>query len=180
LDATLTKQKKEDPMTNKLPTTDKPKRPLEVRGKLAEALDLIAYQGTPYDEAARKAGLTVRAMRMALAKPHVIRYLRTQRQVLLASMSGANVLAMAQVRSQTENQNARVGAVKQLEAMSNEQTTLGAGQIAPTAGFVIVLQVPAAPGEAAPAPLIIDALPGHARASQTEMTPGQGGNGGRR
>ena len=76
--------------------------PHQVTGKLREACNLMIYgndAGEPleYDEAAKEAGLTVRAMRMALEKPHVRAYLRQQRAILIASFHSTNPLHIARI-----------------------------------------------------------------------------------
>src|SRR5258708_28610283 len=71
-----------------------------VSGKLKTALDDMTWNGTAWEHAARKANLTVRAMRMALKRPHVLRYLRAERGVLLASISPENLHALTKLRDQ--------------------------------------------------------------------------------
>jgi hypothetical protein len=75
---------------------------------------------------ARKANLTVRAMRLALKRPHVLKYLRAERGVLLASASGQNLKALATLRDQTENRAAAVQAARTLEGLATEQFEPGA------------------------------------------------------
>lgn len=112
-------------------------RPRKVTGKLQVALDAMVFEGLPYDEAAQKANITVRAIRMALSKQHVIAYIRQQRDVLRTSMSGRNILTLAEVRDQKQNQMARVNAVAALERM--EDQTHAAGNRASTPGLVVVV-----------------------------------------
>lgn len=129
---------------------------MRVTGKLKVACDLLAYEGMPFNEAAQQAGLSVAAMRSALQRPHVIAYLKAQREVLRASMSGRNILTLAEVRDQTGNQMARVNAVKALEQISDEP--MAAPGRAASAGVVIVIQTAAPaianPTNAQPKPLI--------------------------
>lgn len=113
---------------------------LKVTGKLRTACDHLVYEGLAYDEAARKADLTVRAMRYALTRPHVIRYLREQREVLRASMCGANLLALADVRDQRDNQNARVAAVNALERM--DEVAARPSSVGSTPGLTIQIITP--------------------------------------
>ncbi len=47
-----------------------------IKGRLQQALDLILWQGKSWDDAATEAGLTTRSMRLAMARPNVIKYLR--------------------------------------------------------------------------------------------------------
>src|SRR3982074_3583901 len=82
--------------------------PNGVSGRLKAALDDMTWNGTPWEDAARKANLTVRAMRLAMKRPHVLKYLRAERGVLLASASGQNLHALAKLRDQDENRSAAV------------------------------------------------------------------------
>jgi hypothetical protein len=67
--------------------------PNGVSGRLKTALDDMIENGTPWEQAAVKANLTVRAMRLALKRPVVLKYLRQERHVLLARMSPQNLHA---------------------------------------------------------------------------------------
>jgi hypothetical protein len=110
-----------------------------VSGRLRAALDDMIEQGTPWEQAAVKSNLTVRAMRLALKRPAVIRYLRDARRVWLSSATGQNLHAMARVRDQDNNQAAAVQAARSLEALASEQFggpgAVVTGQAA--AGYVI-------------------------------------------
>jgi len=111
-------------------------QPGKVTGKLRTACDAMVFEGRPYDEAARSVDMTVAAMRKALAKPHVQAYLRVQREVLRTSLCGGNILALAYVRDQTDNQMARVQAVKALEQIGEEQARTASPS---TPGLVVVI-----------------------------------------
>lgn len=121
------------------PADDKPSRPRRVTGRLRTACDLMVYEGMSMYDAARKAGISAFSMREALKKAHVIGYLREHREILRVSMCGANLLALAEVRDQQDNQNARVAAVNSLERMG-EANSAGRSGLSQTPGFVIVLQ----------------------------------------
>jgi hypothetical protein len=114
-----------------------------VSGRLRAALDDMIEHGTPWEQSAVKSNLTVRAMRLALKRPAVIRYLRDARRVWLSSATGQNLHAMARVRDQDTNQAAAVQAARSLEALASEQfggsAPVGLGQ---TAGFVIDISEP--------------------------------------
>ena len=120
-------------------------KPNGVSGRLKLALDDMTWNGTAWEEAARKANLTVRAMRLALKRPHVLKYLRAERGVLLATASGQNLKALATLRDQTENRAAAVQAARTLEGLATEQfgpevRGFGDGAIA---GWTIDLAEPA-------------------------------------
>jgi hypothetical protein len=130
-----------------------------VSGRLKAALDDMIENGTPWDEAALKADLTVRAMRLALKRPPVLKYLRVERHALLARMSPQNLHALAKLRDQEENKAAAVTAARSLEAMASEVYGEGGASMGgaragylidlsegePRAGVVIVIQPPREP-----------------------------------
>jgi hypothetical protein len=111
--------------------------PKRVTGRLKEACMLMA-EGMSYQEAAAATGMTTRGMRMALEKAHVIAFLRHQRQVLRASMSGQNLAALARVRDQTSNPLATVRAVQAIEQMDADQAH-GRG-VPASPGLVVIIE----------------------------------------
>jgi len=132
--------------------------PNGVSGRLKNALDDMIENGTPWEQAALKSNLTVRAMRLALKRPPVLKYLRQERRVLLARMSPANLHALAKLRDQEENKAAAVTAARSLEAMASEVYGEGAASSGgaragylidlsdePKAGVVIVITPPREP-----------------------------------
>ena len=111
--------------------------PGRVTGKLRVACDAMVYDGLPLDEAAKAADLPTRRLRLALAKPHVLQYLRREREVLRASVSGSNILELDRIKRSSRNDNARVNAIKTLEQLGDEQQTT-ANRASP--GLVVVIQ----------------------------------------
>jgi hypothetical protein len=116
----------------------KPSKPLRVTGKLRQACMFLVHEGLPWKEAAIKADFTPAAMLYALQRPHVVAFVRQQRDVLRASMCGANILALVEVRDQKLNQMARVNAVLALERMDDQQVAAGQHRAAP--GLTIVIE----------------------------------------
>jgi hypothetical protein len=114
-----------------------------VSGRLRAALDDMIEHGTPWEQSALKSNLTVRAMRLALKRPVVIRYLRDARRVWLSSATGQNLHALARVRDQDSNMAAAVTAARSLESLASEQfggsSPIAIGQ---AAGFVIDISEP--------------------------------------
>jgi hypothetical protein len=111
------------PVQSQIPQPDKQadKSPKNgIGGRLKAALDDIAWNGTPWDVAARKANLSVRSMRMSMGKPHVLRYLRTERGVMMAQASSATFHRLNDLMRQDENKGAAVAAARTIEAMTNE------------------------------------------------------------
>jgi len=76
-----------------------------------------------YDEAARSVGMTTRAMRKALDKPHVQQHLREQRHVLRTTLSARTLSRLAELRDQDDNRNAAVAAARALEGLGDEPVT---------------------------------------------------------
>lgn len=125
-------------------TRDEPKRK-EIGGKLKRALDRMVFgdpdTGEPceWDEAARSEGFNIRAMRKALERPHVLRYLREQKQVFRQSVSASNILHARRIRNQRDNQMASLGAIKLLEQMDERAPAHSGAQKNVTPGVVVVI-----------------------------------------
>lgn len=119
----------------------KPQR-LQVRRKLQAALDAMVWQGLPFNEAAKAAGLPVPSMRKALGRPHVIAYLRNERQVFRASLVDEATFRMRQLSKQDDNRAAAVTATAKLMNEADEQVSAAAQRHAP--GLVVIIQ--AGPG----------------------------------
>jgi hypothetical protein len=90
--------------------------------RVKQAIELMVWQGLPFNQAAKEARLTVRAMRLALEKPNVIRYLREQKQIFREAANGKNIVRLCQIRDAADNMPA-VNAIKVLEQLDDEQTT---------------------------------------------------------
>jgi hypothetical protein len=133
-----------------------------VSGKLAVAIERMVELGEPWDEAARAAGMTVRAMRKALEKKHVISAVRARRAAFREGACAGNVAKLVELRDTAENSMARLGAIKTLEGMvdTDDEQSLRAATVP---GIIIVVgQGPLPPGltiAPQPAPLVIDAKP---------------------
>lgn len=129
-------------MSSDLATTQqgaKPKTPATAPRlglKLSSALDEMVFNGLPFDEAARTAGLTTRAMRKALDKPHVIAELRRRKQVFRAHASAANIHSLVDLRDKSGNAMARLGAIRTLENLDEDGPQVGVSR---SPGVVIVI-----------------------------------------
>jgi hypothetical protein len=148
----------------------KPSRSLRPTGRLKQALDLMVYGpeegelagcALSMDAAAREVGLTTRAIRLALDKPHVRTYLNGQKHVFRTSASAANISALVRLRDNSGNAMAQLGAIKTLEQLDDNQPAGAAPQ--QRAGMVIVVvreaSFPAEGNAERPNPKHIDALP---------------------
>jgi hypothetical protein len=89
--------------------------------RVKQAIELMVWQGMPFNQAAKEARLTVRAMRLALEKPNVLRYLRNQKQIFREAANGKNIVRLCQIRDAADNMPA-VNAIKVLEQLDDEQT----------------------------------------------------------
>jgi hypothetical protein len=148
--------------TERLLTERNRDRRVKIAGKLKVALDLMVWgdaDGTPldYDDAARNANLTVRAMRKALEKPHVRMYLRQQREVFRAAISTRTISRLAELRDQNDNRNAAVAAARALEQIGEEAEARPPQQQTP--GFVIVVTNAPTHLQAVASPVTIEATP---------------------
>lgn len=116
-------------MSNVATATASPKREVRadyVTAKLRKALDLMVWDGKPYNEAAILTDISVHTMRNALARPPVLQYLKQQRQMLLASARQRNIPRLAEIRDAADNMPA-VQAIRLLEEMGEERSVVGPG-----------------------------------------------------
>lgn len=111
----------------------KPKRPPRVTPELVVACKAIVWEGQELDQAASSAGLTTRALRLALQRPHVLAFLKEEREVLLAVARAQNIHHAIEVR-RGDNAMARLGAIKVIEAQTDHQPGQG---VAREPGLVI-------------------------------------------
>lgn len=122
--------------------------PGRVTGKLRDAIHLMITEGKPYNEAGKQVGLTARTMRLALERPHVLAYLKRQREVFRQHASAANIHRLAEIRDAANNMPA-VQAIKVLEELGEDSASRNrSGSNAQLPGFVI--QIINAPGTQQP------------------------------
>ena len=95
--------------------------PLRITKRVRDAIDVMVEQGLPYADAAAEIGITTRAMRLALEKPHVRAYYQAQCHVLRGSTTARNIHRLCEIRD-AENNMPAVNAIKALEQLSDEQT----------------------------------------------------------
>jgi hypothetical protein len=133
-------------MTNDLatkPETDAAKsRPMRVTGKLKAVCDAMVWEGLRWDTAALKLNFRTRSMRLAMQRPHVLRYIAAQRRVLLAQSSGQNLHRLGELRDQNSNPAAAVQAARALEGLAIEARGGPGGNAlagGPRAGYIIDL-----------------------------------------
>lgn len=112
----------------------------ELRGKTKRFLDRMVWEGLYWDDAARAEGMNVASARKALARPHVQRYVREQRQVFRASVSAQNISRAVEIRDQDENRTAAIQAIKYLDGLDDRDSTNAAGKSV-TPGVVVQITV---------------------------------------
>jgi hypothetical protein len=103
-------------------TTANPQRQAlakRLTARVRQAVELMVWDGKPYNEAATESGLTVRAMRLALARPHVMAFYKAELQVLRTSQEPRSIIRLAEIRDAANNMPA-VQAAKHL--LETEQT----------------------------------------------------------
>ena len=93
----------------------------------------MVWHGKPFDQAATETGLTTRAMRLALAKPHVMAFYRAEMQVLRSSHEPRSIIRLAEIREAANNMPA-VQAAKHL--LENAQTN-SSSSVATSPGVTI-------------------------------------------
>lgn len=122
----------------------KKNRPLRISPKLREAIDCSITEGLPWSEAAVKCGLTTRAMRMALGKAHVIRYIQEKTAQFRVEISTRDVFRLAELRDQNENKVAAVNSIRLLRQLGDEDVRpLHTRNVTP--GVVVIIKNERAP-----------------------------------
>jgi hypothetical protein len=112
--------------------------PGKVTGRLKDALLKMVWEGACRADAAKAAGMTDHSLRASLKKPHVKAYYLAELQVLRTSERARNVFALVDVRDRSENQAARVAAVRTLEELADGgDRPGGAGGASVMAGLVV-------------------------------------------
>lgn len=116
-------------------TASKPNR---VTGKLAIAIDLMIEEGMSWDKAGPQAGLSVRTMRLALQRPHVIAHLKARREVFRVNASAANIHRLIRLADQEDNKAAAVSAIKAIEQIGEVEAAVGGQRSLPGLQIVVI------------------------------------------
>ena len=115
-------------------TTKDRSKARNVTGRLKVAIDLMVWEALPYSEAAKAAGLTTRALRKALDRPHVCAYLAGGKAQLRASEGPRTLHRLVQLAHQDRNANAAVAACKAIENIPDNRNSPGRPGQAQVAG----------------------------------------------
>lgn len=124
------------------PATGKPARPLgrqpasrlRVSPAVKVACNAIVYEGKELDEAAKDAGITTRALRLALERPHVLAHLKAEKEVFRGWVSAQNIHHAVKLR-ESGNAIAKLGAIKYLDNVEEH----AAAQRGVSPGFTVVV-----------------------------------------
>lgn len=100
----------------------------QVTGKLVIALKAIVWEGQELQQAATLAGLTTHAVRLALSRPHVIAFLKAEREVLRQYVSAQNIHHVVAMR-ESGNAMAALGAMKLIEQMGTDNAGRSIGSV---------------------------------------------------
>lgn len=122
-------------------------------GRMKRALDMMVHDGMTDNQAAVEVGITIQAIRLAIQKRGVRKYLEQQRDVSRARVCARNIHRLAQIRDAGDNMPA-VNAIKMLEQLDDEDAP-GRRPQAPFQGLVV--QIITAPAQSVNAPLPVAA-----------------------
>jgi hypothetical protein len=90
-----------------------------VTGKLKAALEAMVWEGLERKAAAAQAGLKDRSVRDALHKPHVVGFYTAELTALRTSKRARNIHTLASIADDSDNDMARVSAVKAMEQIAD-------------------------------------------------------------
>ena len=155
--------------SSKSPTDTRVNR---IQGKLKATLDVMVWDALELVDACRQTGFSPAAMRNALQRPHVLAYLRNERQVLRASLSPRNLHRLAEIRDAADNMPA-VQAIRLLEELGDEQLQRNTGTSHSPGVTIRVINV-AAPVQADARQRVI-AGTAHAPDHPSQLLDGTGG-----
>jgi hypothetical protein len=99
----------------------------------------MVWHGLPDNQAAIQAGLTVRALRDALATTHVRGFYRKALQVRRESESARNIQRLAEIRDKADNMPA-VNAIRLLEQLGEDEHGNRRAAAMTSPGMVVVIE----------------------------------------
>lgn len=99
-------------------------------------VELAVWEGLPFRDAAKKAGLSERQGFRLLHDADVLRAIKAERQVLLNSERVANIHALRRVRDESKNSLAVVQAARAIQDLAERDATPGA-EAGQAIGYVI-------------------------------------------
>lgn len=105
---------------------------------IAAAIDVMIEEGKPWNEAAEQSNVSVRTMRLAMQRPHVISYLKARREVFRVNACAGNIHRLAKLADQEDNKAAAVSAIKAMEQIGENEAATGGRIGLPGLQIVIV------------------------------------------
>jgi hypothetical protein len=144
-------------VTQKVGPVDKRRRPRGLTRAIRTAIDAIVHDRCNRDEACKRAGITERALYLALEKPEVAAHWNSQIVVLRAGERAHNIFALVDVRDGSVNPMARVQAARSLESMADAAPFSGGTTDHNRPG--VVIQIINAPQQPLAAGVVIDLTP---------------------
>ncbi len=144
---TTTDKKPPEPrklVPQKIGPVDKRRRPRGLTKAIRTAIDAIVFDRCTREEGCKRAGITERALYLALAKPEVAAAWNAKIVVLRSGERARNIHALAEVRDGT-NAVARVNAVRTLESMSEEESRRPPGHVTMPGMTIQIITAPALP-----------------------------------
>lgn len=118
-------------------TLPKRSRPGRIEGRLRDALLAMIWENATDYDVASKFKISLAAIRSAMKKPFVRKFIREERHVFIAQQRLKNPHRLADVADNSANGNARVAAVRMLEQLDGDEPNTGAA--ATTPGVVIII-----------------------------------------
>jgi hypothetical protein len=115
------------------------RKPLQATPLVRKAIELMVWEGHHRDDAAKAVGMLPKSLYNALRKRHVRAYYLAQLEVLRTSERARNIHALCSVRDQTDNQMARVNAVKALEQLEEKNQSETGNYLPRSPGLQIVI-----------------------------------------
>jgi len=95
--------------------------PPRITRRVKRAIELIVHEAMTFDQAAREVNFSLRALRLAMNKPHVMQYYKTECEVFRDCRRARNYQRLAAIADDQNNMPA-VNAIKALLMDEYEQT----------------------------------------------------------
>lgn len=120
-------------------------KPLTPTRRVKTAIAAMVFDGADRKAAAAAAGMTDHSLREALRKPHVLAYLREQKEVLRTSAGAAALRTIATLATEAKAERVKLDAAKYLDGNEKQGGTsinVAVGVNVSTPGYVIDLSAP--------------------------------------
>jgi len=95
--------------------------PPRITRRVKRAIELIVHEAMPFDQAAREVSFSLRALRLAMNKPHVMAYYKAECEVFRDCRRARNYQRLAEIADDQNNMPA-VNAIKTMMGVELEQT----------------------------------------------------------